>query len=102
MIAKLNDLYIKDADGRNLKSTIRKISSRTSLLIGFLPTAGLAREIQLQYSRNPARCQRTTVSGVTRINDFLQPEQTCRKTTQNTRSTELSRGRGRLACRASS
>ena len=71
-----------------------------SLLIGFLPTAFRAREIRLQYSRKPARCQRTTVSGVTRINDFFQPEQTCRKTTQNIRSTELSRGRGRFACRA--
>jgi len=53
-------------------------------------------------SRKPARCHRTTVSGVTRINDPLQPDQTFRKTTQNSLSTELSRGRGRCACRARS
>ena len=47
-------------------ATIRKISSRTSLLIGFLPTAFRACEIQLQYSRKPVRCRRTTVSGVTK------------------------------------
>src|SRR5271165_2636013 len=33
---------------------------------------------------------------------FLQPDQTFRKTTQNSLPTELSRGRGRFACRASS
>ena len=73
---------MRGAPQLGFSATIRKISSRTSLLIGFLPTAWLAREIQLQYSRNPARCQRTTVSGLTRINDFFQPEQTCRKTTR--------------------
>src|ERR1019366_6969404 len=83
-------------------ATMRKIRSRISLLIGFLPTTFRAREIQLQYSRKPARCQRTTVSGVTRINDLFQPDQTLRRTTQNSLSTELSRGRGRFACRASS
>src|ERR1035441_7304721 len=83
-------------------ATMRKISSRTSLLIGFLPTAFRAREIQLQYNRNPALCQRTTVSGVTRINDLFQPVQNFRKTTQNSLSTELSRGRGRFECRARS
>ena len=66
--------------------TIRKISSRTSLLIGFLPTAFRACEIQLQYGRKPVRCQRTTVSGVTRINDLSQPDQTSRKTTRNSLS----------------
>jgi hypothetical protein len=34
-------------------ATIRKISSRTSLLRGFLPTAFRACEIQLQYCRKP-------------------------------------------------
>src|SRR5271167_1212375 len=77
-------------------ATMRKISSRTSLLMDFLPTAFRAREIQLQYSRKPVRCQRTTVSGVTRINDLFQSDQTFRRTTQNSLSTELSRGRGSL------
>jgi len=73
---------MRGAPQLGFSATIRKISSRTSLLVGFLPTAFRAREIQRQYSRNPARCQRTTISGVTRINDFFQPEQTCRKTTR--------------------
>src|SRR5450755_1483186 len=51
--------------------TMRKINSRTSLLTGLLPTAFRAREIQLQYSRNPARCQRTTVSGLNKISGRL-------------------------------
>jgi hypothetical protein len=37
----------------------------------FLPTRFLAFEIKLQYSRKPARCQRTTVSGVTTRRDFF-------------------------------
>jgi hypothetical protein len=78
------------------------VRSRTSLLIGFLPTTVLAREIQLQYSRKPVRCQRTTVSGVTKINDLFHPDHDFRRTTQNSLSTELSRGRGRFECRASS
>src|ERR1035437_488683 len=94
--------WMRGAPQVGVSATIRKIRSRTSLLIGFLPTTFRAREIQLQYSRNPARCQRTTVSGVTIINDLFQPDQTLRRTTQNSLSTELSRGRGRLACRASS
>ena len=94
--------WMRGAPHLGFSATMRKISSRISLLIGFLPTAFRAREIQRQYSRNPARCHRTTVSGVTRINGRFQPDQTFRKTTQNSRSTELSRGRGRLACRASS
>src|ERR1700756_602691 len=56
-------------------ATIRKISSRTSVDSFFLPTRFLAFEIQLQYSRNPARCQRTTVSGVTTRRDFFHSDQ---------------------------
>jgi len=53
----------------------RKISSRTSVDSFFLPTRFLAFEIKLQYSRNPARCQRTTVSGVTTSRDFFHSDQ---------------------------
>src|ERR1700745_4020246 len=56
-------------------ATIRKISSRTSVDSFFLPTRFLAFEIQLQYSRNPARCQRTTVSGVITRRDFFHSDQ---------------------------
>ena len=54
-----------------LELTIRKINSRTSLDVGLLPTRVLAREISFQYKRNPARCQRTTVSGVTMRRECL-------------------------------
>ncbi len=94
--------WMRGAPHVEFSVTIRKISSRTSLLIGLLPTAFRAREIQLQYSRKPARCHRATVSGVTRTNDPLQPGHTLRKTTRNSLSTELRLGRGRFACRASS
>ena len=53
-------------------ATIRKINSRTSFDVGLLPTRVLALEISLQYKRNPARCQRTTVSGVTMMRECLQ------------------------------
>src|ERR1017187_8585660 len=83
-------------------ATMRKIKSRSSWVNGFLPPIRRVRESQRQYSRNPTRCQRTTVSGETRINDLFQPVQNFRKTTQNTLSTKLSRGRGRFECRARS
>jgi hypothetical protein len=56
-------------------ATMRKINSRTSLDNLFLPTCFLTFEIRLQYSRNPARCQRTTVSGLTTRRDFFQSDQ---------------------------
>jgi hypothetical protein len=88
--------WMRGAPHVGFSATMRKISSRTSELIGFRPTACRAREIQLQYNRKPVRCQRTTVSGVTRINDLFQPDQTLRSTSQNNLSTELNRGRGRF------
>src|ERR1035437_7049608 len=78
--------WMRGAPQVGFSATIRKTSSRTSLLIGFLPTACRAREIQLQYSRNPVRCYRTTVSGVTRINDLFHPDHDLRRTTQNSLS----------------
>src|SRR6201987_2561274 len=54
---------------------IRKISSQTSVDSFFLPTCFLAFEIKLQYSRKPARCQRTTVSGLTSTRDCFQAPQ---------------------------
>src|SRR5258708_39809550 len=52
-------------------ATMRKINFRTSPDSLFLPTCFLTFEIRLQYSRNPARCHRTTVSGVTTRTDFF-------------------------------
>src|ERR1700739_5034460 len=66
---------------------IRKINSRTSVGSFFLPTWVLAFEIQLQYSRKPARCQRTTVSGLTSTRDCFQAPQKRRANTQKVLST---------------
>jgi hypothetical protein len=77
-------------------ATIRKISSRTSVDSFFLPTSFLACEIKLQYSRNPARCQRTTVSAVTTRRDLFQLVQNRHASTQKSLSTGLSFGLARL------
>ena len=53
---------------------IRKISSPTSVDSFFLPTCFVAFEIKLQYSRKPARCQRTT-QGLTSTRDCSQAPQ---------------------------
>lgn len=37
-------------------TTIRKINSRTSFGVGFLPTRALTLEVSFQYKRKPARC----------------------------------------------
>jgi hypothetical protein len=47
-----------------------------------LPLAFLTLEISFQYDRKPARCQRTTVSGVTMMRDCFQPDQTRRANIQ--------------------
>src|SRR6516162_9969330 len=54
-------------------ATMRKISSRTSRLKGFLPAACRVRDSQDQYKRKPVRCQRATVSGVTSRSGFFPP-----------------------------
>ncbi len=56
-------------------ATMRKINSRTSLDNLFLPTCFLTFEIMLQYMRNPVRCQRTTVSGLTTMRDCFHADQ---------------------------
>jgi hypothetical protein len=60
-----------------------KMSSRNFLLTHFLPTRIRGRESHLQYNLNPTRCQRTTVSGWTRINARFHPGQSRRNITQN-------------------
>src|SRR2546429_3591948 len=76
--------------------TIRKISSRTSADSCFLPTCFFAFEIKLQYSRNPARCQRTTVSGLTSTRDCFQAPQKRRANNQKIFSTTSIPGFGCL------
>src|SRR5258708_33648131 len=63
-------------------TTIRKINSRTSFDVCRLPMGLLTLEISFQYKRNPALCQRTTVSGVTAMRDRCHPDQNRRMATR--------------------
>src|ERR1700730_6339425 len=56
-------------------AAIRKIRARPSLLTCLRPPARLALETHVQYKRNPARCQLTTVLGVTKTRGFVHPDQ---------------------------
>ena len=47
-----------------------------------------------QYKRNPALCQRTTVSGVTTMRDCCHPDQNRRTATQKSLSSRPNLGRG--------
>ena len=76
-------------------AAMRKINSRTCGEAGLLPTRLRALEISRQYKRKPARCHRTTVSGVTMIRDCFHRGQKRRATIQNRRSKLLRRGLGR-------
>ena len=82
-------------------ATIRKIKARTSLLTRFRPPTCLTLETHVQYKRNPARCQFTTVLGVTKTRGFLHPDQNVLNATQNSLCRAVNRWRGRCACRAS-
>src|ERR1035441_9430482 len=79
--------------------TIRKISSRSSLLTHFLPTRVRCRESHVQYNLKPALCHRTTASGWRRISAQFHPGQSRRKITQKNLSDRANRGCGRLRCR---
>lgn len=75
-------------------ATMRKISSRSCLLVGLRLTLILRREIHVQYSLNPARCQRTTDSFWTiRIARF-QPDQNRLRVVQKILSGSVSHRRG--------
>src|SRR6516164_880403 len=83
-------------------ATIRKIKTRTSLLTRFRPPTRLNLEIHAQYKRNPARCQFTTVRGVTKTRGFLHPDQNVLNASQNSLCRAVNRVRGRSVCKASS
>src|SRR6516225_3458013 len=83
-------------------ATIRKIRARTSLLTRFRPPTRRNLEIHVQYKRKPARCQFTTVRGVTKTRGFLHPDQNVLNATQNSLCRAVNRVRGRCACKASS
>lgn len=78
-------------------ATMRKMSSRNSPLTHLLPTATRCREIHFQYNLNPARCQRTTVSGCRSIRDCSQPGQSRLRRTRNILSGVLNLGCRRLS-----
>ena len=80
--------------------TIRKFKARTSLLTRFRPPTWLILETHVQYKRNPARCQFTTVLGVTKTRGCLHPDQHILNATQNSLCRAVNRRRGRCACRA--
>src|SRR6267378_7805586 len=83
-------------------ATIRKIKARTSLLTRFRPPTRLNLETHAQYKRNPARCQFTTVLGVTKTRGLVHPDQNVLNAIQNSLCRVVNRWRGRCACRASS
>src|SRR5260370_12599081 len=80
---------------------MQKIKARTSLLTRFRPPDWRILETHVQYKRNPARCQFTTVLGVTKTRGCLHPDQHILNATQNSLCRAVNRRRGRCACRAS-
>ena len=74
---------------------MRRMSSWISSLIFGRPSG---RNRKRQNSRNPARCQETTVSARTIIRALAQPVHHWRTPTQNSRSRWRRKGRGRSAC----
>jgi hypothetical protein len=59
----VNSPSIRGAPQVRFSATIRKMRSRTSRLVGFLPARKCLREILFQCSLNPVRCQLMTVPG---------------------------------------
>src|SRR5437899_11696581 len=78
-----NTSYSCGAPQVGFSATIRKIKARTSLLTRFRPPACLTLQTHVQYKRNPARCQFTTVLGVTKTRGFLHPDQNVLNATKN-------------------
>ena len=75
-------------------ATMRKINSRSSFGVGLRPTGSRTREISLQYMRKPARCQRTTVSGMTMMTARFHRDHSRLMATQKNLSNRLRAGRG--------
>ena len=96
-----NTSYSCGAPQVGFSATIRKIKARTSLLTRFRPPTWLTLETHVQYKRNPARCQFTTVLGVTKMRGLVHPDQNVLNATQNSLCRAVNRRRGCCACRAS-
>ena len=82
-------------------ATIGEIKARTSLLTRFRLPTWLILETHVQYKRNPARCQFTTILGVTKTRGCPHPDQHILNATQNSLCRAVNRRLGRCACRAS-
>lgn len=78
-------------------SATRQIRPRISSVIFGRPPR--RRDRQRQYSRKPARCQPTTVSGLTMMRTSDPRDQMSHRAVQNSRSTQFKGGRGRLGLR---
>src|SRR6059058_1093499 len=96
-----NTSYSCGAPQVGFSATMRKIKARTSLLTRFRPPTWLILETHVQYKRKPARCQFTTVRGVTKTRGLVHPHQNILNATQNSLCRAVNRRRGRCACRAS-
>src|ERR1019366_311756 len=81
-------------------AAMRKIKARTSWLTGRRPPLWRALESHFQYSRKPARCQLTTLLGVTSMRGSFHRVQRLRNTTQNSLCHAVSRRRGRWLCKS--
>ena len=73
------------------------MSARISAVAFGLPAR--ARDCHFQKSRNPARCQATTVSGFTATRTSAHRDQMQCRVIQNSRSNRFNRGRGRFRLR---
>jgi hypothetical protein len=81
---------------------IWQMRSRTCFDVCLLPTGFRTFEISLQYQRNPARCHRTTVSGVTKRRACCHPVQNLCAKIQKTLSNTVTLGLGCLRFNAAS
>jgi hypothetical protein len=88
-------MYTRRAPHLGFSPTIRKISSRNSLLTRFRPARVLCCEHHVQYNLKPVLCQPTTVSGWTITSVRFHPDQNRRSIIQKTLSAVVSLGRQR-------
>src|SRR5215469_5763607 len=89
-----NSPWIFGAPQSEFSCARRRIRRRTSSVILGLPPRG--RDFQRQYRRKLARCQPTTVSGLTITSASRQRDQLVRKIIQKSRSRDRNGGRGRF------
>jgi hypothetical protein len=92
--------WILGAPQVGFSSARRRMSTRISAVAFGLPER--ARDCHFQKSRNPARCQPTTVSGFTATRTSAHRDQMQCRVIQISRSKRFNRGRGRFRLRRTS